>query len=234
MRSFLHVILCFMCLGALGLTQAIPAAAADWCAPPKAPRISIHPTTDNISYDFSLSEKELNQFDVSTVNPYGGNVITDVGGLMKGGIQTQQESTFGNMTNYGTQEICYWHDSINVTIHIHPIVYVAREFPEGSCMHNAILAHEHQHVVIDREIVNKYANLIGQSLQQEVAHYPIYGPAPLSQKETVYAQMKDRVQSIITTYTQQMSAERQQRQQALDNISEYERVNHLCPNERKK
>lgn len=210
-----------------------PAAAAladEWCVPTTAPSITVRPSTDEISYNFSLSEKQLDHFDITTVSPYANNIITDVGGLMKGGIETRQKMNFGILTNQTTGQVCFWHDSIDVLIHIKPTIYVASEFPEGSCMHNAILEHEQKHVTVDREIVNKYAQLIGKALEAEISRYRIYGPVSLSQQPALESQLKTRIQSLIGAYTAQMSEERRNRQQQIDNLEEYERVNHVCPN----
>lgn len=209
------------------------AADKNWCVPKNPPSINIRTSTDQVSYNFTLSEKHLDKFSVSTVNPYGNNVITDVGGLMKGGIESQQQMTFGTTTNPRTNEICYWHNTMDIYIHIKPTIYVASKFPRGTCMHNAILAHEHKHVVVDREIVNKYAALIGNALRSDITQYRTYGPVPLSQKSALESQLKQRMQSIFTSYTTQMSAERKARQQEVDSLSEYERVNHLCPKDKR-
>lgn len=203
-------------------------AAENWCNPTKAPSISIRTSTDQISYDFSLSEKQLNGFNITTVSPYASNIITDVGGLMKGGIETQQRMSFGTMTNQTKGEICFWHDSIDILIHIKPTIYIANEFPRGSCMHNAIMGHEQKHIQVDREMVNKYAALIGQAFQADVAQYRVFGPVPLSNQEAALSQIRTRMQSMLKQYTNQMSTERKARQQQIDNLSEYERVNKSC------
>lgn len=205
----------------------------NWCSPSDSPKINIHTSTDQVFYNFTLSEKQLDNFSVSTVSPYSSNVITDVGGLMKGGIETQQRMNFGTMTNRTTGQICYWHDSMEVYMHIKPTIYVASNFPKGSCMHTAILEHEHKHVLVDREIVNKYAALIGQALRDDITRYRVYGPIPLSQEQALASQMKERMKSILMKYTNQMSTERRQRQQQIDSLSEYERVNNLCPKDKR-
>lgn len=209
------------------------AADNNWCKAGAAPRINIHTSTDDVSYDFTRSKKQLDTFDVSTVNPYASNVITDVGGLMKGGIQTQQKMTFGTLTNPQTRQICYWHNNMDVYIHIKPTIYVASDFPQGSCMHNAILEHERKHLVVDREIVNKYAALIGQAMRDDITKYNLFGPVPLSQQDALQNQIKQRMQNILKNYTTQMSAERRKRQQQIDNLQEYERVNNLCPKKKR-
>ena len=204
------------------------AMASSWCKPNKSPTINVRTSTDNINYDFSLSEKQLNKFSITTVNPYGDNVITDVGGLMKGGIETTQQMSFGTMTNPNINQMCLWHDTIEITLHIRPTIFVANDFPQGTCMHNAILEHEHKHVIVDREIVNKYAALIGQAIRNDVNKYRIYGPVPASKSQALVSQVKGRMQNILKTYTNQMSAERRKRQQAVDSLAEYQRVSNSC------
>ena len=223
MKILLFVILTLI---VAGFTQS--AQADNWCNPTKSPTISIRTSTDQIGYDFSLSEKQLNGFNITTVSPYASNIITDVGGLMKGGIETQQQMSFGTLTNQTKGQICFWHDSIDILIHIKPTIYIANEFPTGTCMHNAIMGHEQKHIQVDREMVNKYAAIIGQAFQADVAQYRVFGPVPLSNQEAALSQIKTRMQAILKQYTNQMSAERKARQQQIDNLGEYERVNKSC------
>jgi len=205
------------------------AFASNWCTPTKTPSINVRVSSDPVSYNFSQSEKNLNKFNVSTINPYGENVITDVGGLMKGGIKTQQKMSFGTITNQKTNQVCLWHDQIDVTLHINPTIYVASDFKRGTCMHNSILEHEHKHVMVDREIVNKYASLIGKALQGDVNRYNVFGPYNANQQNQALEMVKTRMQTILTNHTTAMSNERRKRQQAVDSLAEYERVNKSCP-----
>lgn len=208
---------------------AVPEASAkSWCTPTKTPTINIRASTDQISYDFSLSEKQLNRFNISTVNPYGDNVITDVGGLMKGGIKTQQKMTFGTLTNRQTGQMCMWYDMVDVLIHIQPTIYIASEFPRGTCMHKAIMAHEQKHIQVDREIVNKYAALIGKALKNDIYKQAVFGPVPINQQNQLHQTIKGHMQYILQKYISDMSAERKARQQQIDSLPEYERVNHQC------
>ncbi len=219
----------FMSLSVCGsLALSPPAFAQGWCRSVQSPQIHVKTSTDQVRYDFSRSEKDLNNFSVDTVNPYGKSVITDVGGLMQGGISASQSMRYGTMTNNASREICYWYTNIDVMLHINPTIFIAREFPQGSCKHNAILAHEQQHVMIDREIVNKYAKIIGDALNNEVRKKSVFGPLPLSRQGELEAYLKSNMQNILTVYTQKMNDERKQRQQAFDNLKEYERVNHMC------
>lgn len=226
----MKVVFLSLWLLAFFLTAASKSAVSDeWCKPQKPPSISIRTSTDQISYDFSKSEKQLNNFHITTKNPYANNVITDVGGVMKGGIEAQQKMSFGTLKNQHTNQICFWYDSIDVLIHIKPTIFIASEFPPATCMHNAIMEHEQKHIQVDREIVNKYAALIGNAFKEDLTKYSVFGPFPLSNEQVMIDQIKSRMQNILKYYTNQMSIERQSRQQEIDNLSEYQRVNKSCP-----
>lgn len=225
-------LLIFMLFGLILMPFTAYADDGNWCNPTEPPVINIRTSTNQISYDFSQSKKQLDRFEVSTINPYASNVITDVGGLMKGGIETQQKMLFDTRINPNTRQVCYWHNVIDFSLHIKPQIYIANDFPRGSCMHNAIVEHELKHVIVDREIVNKYAVLIGQALKDDVTRYRVYGPVPVSQKNALETQLKQRMHRIISRYTSQMTAERRKRQQQIDSLPEYERVNHMCPKQK--
>lgn len=231
-RGFFRLGVAFSVLMAVSGAGADAGAAsrgAVWCKTDQAPTIKVGAETKPIRYDFSKSEKDLNHFKVDTVSPYAKNVITDVGGLMQGGIELSQSIRLNTMTNYGTRETCVIYDSVTVTLKIDPTIFIAREFPRGSCKHNAIMAHEHRHIAIDQEIVNKYARLIADALKADINRAPLAGPVPMVEVARVQKEMQMRQQGVVKTLAAQMDHERSKRQQALDNIQEYEQVNKLCP-----
>lgn len=214
----------------LGLPLLSPLAHADLaCQPKSAPKINVRTSTTPVAYDFSKYEKDLNGFSVDTINPYGEGVSTDVGGLMRGGITVSHTVKYETSTDRLTRQMCYYYSQIDIVIHINPTVYVAREFPQGSCKHNAILQHENQHVIIDREVVNKYAQIIGQKVLADINRQSMFGPIQASGHAAMETYIADHMKQLVSTYTDQMNAERRQRQQAHDSMAEYERVNNMCP-----
>jgi hypothetical protein len=199
-----------------------------WCRADRAARIEIKTSTDQVLWDYNKSEKQLNSFDIDTVNPYGNNVITDVGGLMQGGIELKETMRFKTLTHNRLQQICYWYDKVVISLHIRPTIYIAKEFPRGTCKHNAIKQHELKHINIDREIVNKYASLIGAGVKKELDRQYLFGPHHVSQAKEVEAFMKARLERVLKYYSNMMDDERKRRQQLVDSLHEYERVNQLC------
>lgn len=213
------------------LSGAGPAQAAEkhaWCKPSGVPKIEVKTLTDDINWDYSKSEKDLNKFKIDTINPYGQNVITDVGGLMQGGIMMQEQMRYSTLTRSSVGQICYWYDQVVVTLHIKPTIYIASEFPRGTCKHNAIREHELKHVTVDREIVNKYAALLGAAVQEIVNRKPIYGPYHVAQSKDVENFLNQQLAVALKRYSSAMDEERKKRQQVVDSLAEYERVNKLC------
>ena len=208
--------------------SSVSASASSWCRVVRPPQVSIKTDTDKINWVFNLSQRQLNNFDVDTINPYGNSVHTDVGGLMKGGINMVQTMRFNTVTHNGLKQSCLFYDSVSVQLKIEPSIYIAREYAPGSCRHNAIKEHELKHINVDRMIVNKYAQLIGRAIKTEIDKRALYGPVSITQEESIRQLMRTRMEGILRKINTQMENERRTRQQAIDNIQEYERVNNLC------
>lgn len=121
--------------------------------------------------------------------------------------------------------VCLWINKLQVTVGMpEQRVYVAANYPEGSCEYNAILSHERQHVAINREVVQTYAGSIRQSLVSGVRDInPIMtrgsadGPAVLR-----------RLQSAARPDMQAMQAELHRRNGAIDTPDAYRRQQQLA------
>ncbi len=223
----------FLLLSAATLALLPADARADlgqhgWCKADRTPQIEVKTSTDQVTWDFSKSQKDLDRFSIDTDNPYGANMITHVGGLMSGGIELRETMSYRTITHNRMNQICYWFDKVVVTLHINPTIYIASEFPQGSCKHNAIKEHELKHIEVDREIVNKYAGMIGQALRDDMAKQSLFGPYMLAQTKDVEKYLKERVEYVLRYYSDMMQDERKRRQQLVDSLHEYERVNKLC------
>ena len=209
-----------------------PASAQDrpgWCAFDKRPEINIKPETKDIKYDFNKSIARINQKTIDTKSPYSDDVISKAGGLMSGGIRTSHRFKVATKTLARRNLACAWFDTITVRITIDPTIFVAREFGKGSCPRRAILEHEHKHIRVDREIVNKYAKKIGRALKSYVDKNPVYGPVRASRLKSLQQRMTDQLDRLTSQIGRRMEQERKRRQQAIDTRKEYERVRNECP-----
>lgn len=200
------------------------------CSTAIAPKINVIPSNSNVRYDFTKSREQLNTVDIDTVSPYGPQHNTMVSGLMSGGIQLQNQMAFMYETYEEINQGCLYLKSIDVSIHIDPTIFIAREYPQGTCMHKAVMTHEKKHVREDQLIVNKYVNIIGQALLSMInSQKSGFGPYEKNRIPFIQENVQNSVNKVLTQYNDTMNQERRQRQQAIDNLEEYESIGTNCP-----
>ena len=208
---------------------ATPVVATIECQAKNTPNINVLPSKSVVKYDFTKTKPELNSVDVDTVSPYGPNHKTYVSGLMSGAIQVNHQVSFIHEKYDQLGQGCIYLKDVDVKIHIDPTIFVAKEYPKGSCMHNAVLTHERKHVREDQLIVNKYSNIIGQALQRLVeSQGPAFGPYEIERMPFVQQNIQNSLNKVVTKYNDLMNQERQRRQQAIDSLEEYESIGVRC------
>jgi len=219
----------FLTAGMLYLAPT-PVVATVECHAKTAPKINITPSKSMVKYDFTKTKPELNTFDVDTISPYGPNHHTYVSGLMSGALQVSHQVGFMHEKYEQVDQGCIYLKSVEVKVHIDPTIYIAKEYPKGSCMHSAVLTHERKHVREDQLIVNKYTNIIGQAVLKLVkSQDAAFGPYEIARLPFVQQNIENSINKVVKKYTDQMNHERQQRQQAIDNLEEYESIGARCP-----
>lgn len=202
-------------------------AVPDWCRPDGPPRVHVGLQAPNPVGDYNKSVKELEENqNIDTVSPYGAQAKTHVGGLTEGNIEVRQKLQVGGKRKGA--ESCVWLDDLKVVVRLEQTVYVAKEYRPGSCMYNSIWEHEHKHVRVDREILNDYRPQYEAAIYRFLWVNPVVGPFDVSgekeRQESLLAQLKQ----VIDGVTSQMELERKARQQAVDNLEEYQRVSDIC------
>lgn len=211
-----------------------PVLASIECHAKTAPKINVLPSKSIVKYDFTKTKPELNSVDVDTISPYGPNHKTYVSGLMSGAIQVKHQVSFIHETYDQLGQGCLYLKEVDVKIHIDPTIFIAREYPKGSCMHSAVLTHERKHVREDQLIVNKYANIIGKAVARVVnSQGSGFGPYETARLPFVQQNIQNSLNKVVVKYTDKMNHERQKRQQAIDSLEEYESIGARCPKQKK-
>lgn len=206
-----------------------PVFAQVECQAKVAPKINVLPIKSRVQYDFSLTKAQLNEIDVTTVSPYGPHHKTYVSGLMSGAIGLESEIRFIQETYSQIDQGCFYLKSIDVEINIDPVIFIAKEYPQGSCMHTAVLAHERKHVMEDQLVVNRYANIIDDALAEVInTTGSSYGPFKIAELLSAQESVQITLHDIVRSLNSQMNEERQRRQQAIDNLEEYESIGARC------
>jgi hypothetical protein len=203
------------------------------CRLKKAPQIHVAASDTSVRYDHSKSQRQLDTLETDTVSPYGASVQTHVGGLMAGEVSISQNIRILQESWEHLNAGCLYVDSIRVDIHIKPVIYIANQYPKDGCMYQAIMEHEKKHIEVDRRIVNKYTKIIIAGLDKAFKKLGyMQGPFRIAELKQKQEMMQQYSQDIVRHYSSEMSAERRELQQEVDNIQEYERVQSLCRGKR--
>lgn len=198
------------------------------CKPQPMGKVHVTWGSDNIEYDFTKSQLQMDRIENDTENPYGRNIKTHVGGLMQGGIDIQFNAQVAVLEYQRVKKVCQWVDNIKVSIKIDPKILIARDHKRGSCKHKAILDHEMKHVFVDREIVKKYVPIYKSELGKALRKVGIVGPKDSSESRKYQDKINGYLEKQLKIITDKMYAERTKRQQGVDTLEEYERVAGLC------
>lgn len=197
------------------------------CVVPKAPTITVDPVTKPIEYDFSRSSAELGTMKIDTVNPYAPGTDTSTGGLR----HDEPKISIGVKIGYrqhSTGPVCFWYDSVDISIQLQPKIYIASENTADKKCRDAILEHEKKHVVVDREIINKYAVDIGKAVQDAINAAGAVGPYNADSIKETQAMMTEHIQSAVNSKSLAVSQEMRRRQADVDSYDEYQRVSAIC------
>lgn len=183
-------------------------------------------TTNPVKTDNGKSVSELKNFKIDTINPYGESALTEVGGLMSGGLQLKTDVEISWETNQRTA--CFWYKKVDVYMHIDPTIYIASAYPPGSCRYAAILEHEKKHVLADRMVARDWRPKVEVYIQRQVDKVGTIGPYPATNVQETRQNMTNFIAKAMEAVSKPVNEDRMRRQQAIDNRAEYDRVNALC------
>ncbi len=200
------------------------------CRVKAAPKVLVQPMRSVVQYDYSKYKEELQTFEIDTVSPYGPGHDAKIGGLMSGEIRVESRVRMMHEKYAHAGKGCVHIDTIDVIVHVNPTIYVAREFKKGTCEHKAIVEHEKKHVKVDADVAAKYAAIIREQLKAKLIEIgSTFGPVPLSKLDDVQKRVQAELDKVVTSNTDQMTAERRELQQSIDTAEEYRRVSNQCP-----
>ena len=204
------------------LSSLIP-ASVDTCTKDPA-EIRIYAKIDPPVTDLSKTEAQL---DAMKTDPIAGSPrFTHVGGLTVGSISVDSEIRIAN-TRFGDGQICAWPSVVTITLGTKPTVYVAVDY--SKCRIEGALAHEMQHVAIDRDIINRHSADFRRQISAMVDAIGVVGPAPDTALSSIRHRIEDKINAAIAVAVDDLNDDRATRQSQLDSPAEYQRLSLLCP-----
>ena len=216
---------------AAGSSSAARVDMDNLCVMPKAADIRVVPSTRAIRYDYSKSLAQMQGVGIDTIDPHSfGSGISMTQGYMKGAIKLAPQVQIATKTYPALQAGCVWYDKINIKIEIDPTIVIAKEVKADPCMSKAVADHEMKHIMVDRQVVNKYSRIIGEQVRAELKQRGFMaGPIPQNAMQSVANRMQKTVFQVVEHQYKKMELERLELQRAVDSAQEYERVRNLCP-----
>lgn len=201
------------------------------CVLKKAPEVTVRAKGVDREIDNTKSIKDLNLYKpMLNAAPLGRGAGTHIEGLTNGRIGMDANYEFSSETWPALSQSCLYISKVTVTITLDPKIYVAREYAPGTCQYKAVLEHEMKHFRVDRDVVNKYSNVILQELNNTLKRVGYkQGPFPAAQSPSYQQSMGRLIATTVTELSDIMNQERQKKQAGVDTVEEYRRVDALCP-----
>ncbi len=123
---------------------------------------------------------------------------------------------------------CVGYKDGEITLTLGSTIHVAREIPEDSCLYREVLAHEHKHRALGRELTAAF----GRDLEAAIAAALVEEPyVEIAEAATPWRLAEERLQAIIDSAYAVFIRNHSRRQLAIDSNAEYRRVDSVCPGE---
>lgn len=217
------VLVCAFCL-------QVSMARADqgWACPsaPEAAEISLSRVLGKTKLYRTRNSEAL----TSMKNREGGAVRQGllVNGLGGGKIGLEGQALFTVMQR--GDQACIWLKGINAKFFAFPIIHIANNFPKGTCEYDAVLEHEKKHILALQDFHREFAPKFKTALRRIASEIQGQGPFPAGSTDRIQKDMNARINAGIAAFNDSIIPVLEERQNGIDNPSEYARVEAECTN----
>lgn len=139
-----------------------------------------------------------------------------------------KSKTSGSNAKFGSRN-CMWVDTIDVDISYPAVtMYIATEYPVGSCNYNVTLTHENEHVKVAKDLLAKHAARIRTELEKTTIpnkNMTMVVNDFISGQSQIDTLLKQIVDPLIQDFEKEIEIEFSK----LDSPANYENVRSQCP-----
>lgn len=211
-------------------TLLVLAAGQPSCMAPAPAKINVIPRTAEVQLDTTNTLGQLQTVQTDTINPHSFGGVSYLQGFANGRIAVKPSVKLNYIQDPKTGGICLYYEAITIDISIDPKIFIAKEVYEDKCMGKATLDHEMKHVKVDRQIVNKYAGIMGQKVFKGLEERGFTaGPLAPVYVQQAAERMQKTVFQLLELEYKRMELDRAEAQGSVDSAQEYDRVDALCP-----
>lgn len=212
----------------LSLLAASPEAGSQnlsACPPVKGGlNLSVQIDQGRVVYDHTLTKTQLRRLasrnQSVTIRP-GEQPL----GLTRRNMRTGS-SMESQTVNLSRNRYCARLSKVNIDIIFDQLkVYVLREYGRGSCQYDAVLAHEHRHVSLSRNVLTKHRSIIERKIRQRILAMK---PAVASSRNRANQQMYSRLEQLLVPLIKDMEREMNAANEKIDTPASYARFRKQC------
>lgn len=109
-----------------------------------------------------------------------------------------------------------------------PVIYIAREYEEGSCMYNLVLRHEQTHQQINQAVLEYYLPILKQRFLEVVRNNALASKNSDINLTLAQNELKDKYIAAITPILDEIKAETAAEQAKLDSDENYDYEAQIC------
>jgi hypothetical protein len=208
-------------------TMLIPAADVQCPAKSVVPLVEVIPVRKDPTFSYSASSADLSHKGTDAYVPPGASPSWHKGGL------TQSSTTFEQKVNsmierYPDGLTCIYIDKIQLQVTSEPTVWVANDFPPGTCMYNAVKEHEMKHVHAEQTVLATHIGRMKAALEEVGRNRTVFGPSTENDVDARYNQFLEQINATVQNEFDVFKLDEARAQQAIDTIQEYRRISNLC------
>jgi hypothetical protein len=210
---------------ALMLTPA--ADVAECPAKSLIPLVEVVPVRKDPTFNYAESSLGLTAKGAGAYAPPGSSPSWHKGGL------TQSSPTFeqrieATILKFSNGQACIYVNKIQLTVTSAPNVWVANDFPPGTCMYNAVKDHELKHVHAEQATLATHTGRMKTALENVGKYRTVFGPGTEADVNARYNQLFSEINQVVKNESDVFSLDEARAQQAIDTLAEYNRISNLC------
>lgn len=206
---------------------AVPTARSEGdgaCRPYTDVAVNIMPVFDEAKLDTSVSLTNLQALSMRTANKIPHNESVTLGLASYHPLIQFHIPIIQHLMPDGS--FCARVQHVDARIGYKDVtVYIASEFPKGSCDFQAVLAHEQKHIDVNKALLQEYAPKIQSRLAQYLKTNGMFIVPNKAYADTL---LRERVNKILDEVSKEMLAENVRRQKLVDSPQEYAKNATVC------
>ncbi len=180
---------------------------------PFGTKININLTIAPPVYDLKKTQSYLTQNGQTTINKWlktnnlqglWASSDMEIAGLASGGwgVSYDMRMKTQNLDRYGAYH-CPYFQVINIQLFYRTMIFIPRDYPEGTCAFDVIDEHEIRHHQVNTDAVEKYVARMEHDLNYMVRQMESYGPSPRQHIQNRFAQMQEGMRDAVQLYFQE-------------------------------